>query len=142
MCTRKREIRVSMEKWNSPAERLKMVKYNPPAEGFKLNTDGCSNSNLKLCGRGGILRDDKGKVIFAFACPFGYGSSLEAEFKAMLHGIHLYCEKGISSFQGESDSLILVNILSGKVSCLWPLKYLYEDICRARQKLSTISHLF
>ena len=74
--------------------RIRLVHWQSPVLGtFKLNIDGCSKGNPNLSGGGGILRDVSGSFIFAFAGCFGYGTSLQAEAKALLLGLQLCVQR-------------------------------------------------
>lgn len=122
---------------------VKMVRWTCPIEGLKLNTDDdCSKGNPGGCGGSGILRYSNNKVILDFACFLGIGTSLEAEFKALLFGIRLCHAQGVKTFQLESDSLILVQILNGIKFCPWSLLYTYEEICKFRQHFLIVSYYY
>ncbi|KAL0293316.1 UNVERIFIED_CONTAM: putative ribonuclease H protein [Sesamum radiatum] len=55
------------------------VHWRKPPEGwYKLNTDGASKGNPGISGAGGILRDQLGKVIFAFQEPLGNATNTQA----------------------------------------------------------------
>ncbi|KAG5605803.1 hypothetical protein H5410_027295 [Solanum commersonii] len=54
----------------------------PPINKYKLNTDDSDLHNLEKIGRGGILRDDQGVLIYAFALPFGEGTNNQADVEA------------------------------------------------------------
>lgn len=41
----------------------------------KLKTNGSDRENSESIGEGGILRDNKGELIYAFATPLGIGSN-------------------------------------------------------------------
>ena len=63
-----------------------MVK--PVAKQLVLNTNGYSLGNLGVeCG-GGILRDGNGNLVFAFLVPFDIVTSIQAEVKTLLFGVH------------------------------------------------------
>ena len=53
----------------------------------KLNLDGCSRGNPGRSGGGGLFRDSDGRLLLAFSCYFGEMTSLQAEIKALLHGV-------------------------------------------------------
>ncbi|KAK4352288.1 hypothetical protein RND71_027806 [Anisodus tanguticus] len=59
----------------------------PEAFCFKLNTDRCSKENPGSSGGGGILRNDKGELLVAFAAYFGNCSNIEAKAKAIQIGL-------------------------------------------------------
>ena len=78
---------------------------------FKLNTDGCSMA--RGSGGGGVIRDSNGKFIVAFANFFGPLDSLQAESHALLLGLQLGHQLGITHLIIESDRLVLINCLRG-----------------------------
>lgn len=59
----------------------------PPLGWFKLNTDGSSIGNPGFCGIGGVIRDDSGGMVQAYASHIGFGSNNKAELVALLHGL-------------------------------------------------------
>lgn len=122
--------------------RVKIVHRILLFEGVKLNTDGCSKGNPGASDGVGILRDKNDKVIFVFACFFENGTILEAEFKAIFYGIHLCLAQGVTSFQVEPYSLVLVQILNGVIFCLWFLHCIYEEIYKLWQHFSINFLLF
>ncbi|KAH0655461.1 hypothetical protein KY285_030343 [Solanum tuberosum] len=63
-----KEIRVTLVMWKTP-----------PRTRYKLNTDGSALHNPGKIGGGGILRDDQGNIVYAFAVPFGEGTNNQAE---------------------------------------------------------------
>ena len=117
--------------FRKPVE-VKMVCWIPPIAHLKLNTDGCSKGNPGAFASGGVLRNQKGRFILAFACNFGVCTSLQSEVKALLVGIHLCTDRGSFGFQIEIDSQILVNILQGRFACPW----------RVQQEVDTLRNLF
>ena len=103
--------------------RIRLVHWQSPVLGtFKLNTDGCSKGNPGLSGGGGILRDVSGPFIFAFAGCFGYGTSLQAEAKALLLGLQLCVQRTmVRQLVVESDSRLLIQILTNNSQCPWSI---------------------
>ncbi|XP_058105495.1 uncharacterized protein LOC131248975 [Magnolia sinica] len=86
-----------------------IVKWTRPPPGwFKLNVDGSSCQNPGESGGGGVLRDAHGRVIFAFHRYYGLTANTVAEAQAMLDGITLYRNLGLSSIVVESDSSVVV----------------------------------
>ncbi|MQM09596.1 hypothetical protein Taro_042471 [Colocasia esculenta] len=68
----------------------------PPTGRLKLNVDGAFKSSMGTAGGGGVLRNDRGDIIFCFAhrCPH-VCSSLESEALALTDGIYLCCNHGM-----------------------------------------------
>ncbi|KAK4706537.1 hypothetical protein R3W88_033904 [Solanum pinnatisectum] len=67
----KQEVRVTSVIWKSP-----------PSTRYKLNTDGSALHNPGKIGGGGILRNEHGDMIYAFAIPLGEGTNNQAEVQA------------------------------------------------------------
>ncbi|XP_049386038.1 uncharacterized protein LOC125850211 [Solanum stenotomum] len=65
----------------------------PPVNYCKLNTDGSALANPGSIGRGGILRDQAGNLIFAFTVPLGTGFNNQAEVQMeSVQCLHTYRE--------------------------------------------------
>ncbi|MQL86618.1 hypothetical protein Taro_019165 [Colocasia esculenta] len=110
--------------------------YLPPPGRLKLNVDGAYKSTSSTAAGGGILRNEMGDMIFAFAARYhGVHSSLEAEALALRNGIILCYEKGFSEFLIKSDSLVLVQIMKGQYSIPWRLSIATQDIFHRCQNL-------
>eukprot|EP00253_Pinus_taeda_P031162 PITA_31162 len=58
--------------------------WHPPPKGFpKFNIDGASKGNSGKAGHGGVLRDDKGDIMFIFHGHLGKATNNMAELMAM-----------------------------------------------------------
>jgi ribonuclease HI len=108
------------------------VRWVAPEPGWlKLNTDGASKGNPGKSGGGSILRDHQGNVIFTTYRSYGFQTALVAECLALIDGLESFSDLGLmgSGFRLfiESDSMILVNALSGisgvpeEIQFCWPL---------------------
>ncbi|KAF6142954.1 hypothetical protein GIB67_003910, partial [Kingdonia uniflora] len=62
----------------------------PPVGFFKLNTNGSAAENL--CGVGGIVRNSRGVMVFAFSATLGSGTNTTAELYALLLGLQ-HCQQ-------------------------------------------------
>ncbi|KAK4717860.1 hypothetical protein R3W88_016198 [Solanum pinnatisectum] len=58
-----------------------------PPNSYKLNTDGSALTNPGRIGGGGIIRDDFGNLVYAFAVPLGTGTNSLTEIQAAIYGI-------------------------------------------------------
>lgn len=67
----------------------------------KLNVDGSSLGNPGLSGGGAIVRDSYGHFVAAACFSFGHGNSLRMELLALLHGLQLCQQIGLTPFQVE-----------------------------------------
>ncbi|KAI0491773.1 hypothetical protein KFK09_026033 [Dendrobium nobile] len=73
---------------NTCVDRMvKWIKPKPPY--VKLNTDGSLGPNG--AGAGGIIRDNNGNVLAAFAAPIHCSNALKAEIHALLLGLQEVC---------------------------------------------------
>ena len=92
------------------ARVYKLVSWlRPPLGCIKLNVDGCSRGNLGLSTTGGVLRDGHGRLIAAFGHFLGYSPVLFSELKALLLGLEMALELGLSSLIVESDSATVIS---------------------------------
>ncbi|XP_042950144.1 uncharacterized protein LOC122282259 [Carya illinoinensis] len=87
--------------------------WSPPPEGFlKLNIDGALFFDQKKAGIGAVLRDGRGEVILAASKMECYIEEPETiELVAILRGLQLCIQSGISKLVVESDCKLLVEIL-------------------------------
>ncbi|KAH0720927.1 hypothetical protein KY289_006262 [Solanum tuberosum] len=71
-----------------PASNLSIVCWKFPENGvLKLKTDGSYCPASGKSGMRGVLRDDRGNLIFAFSSPSSCSSITEAEVKAASYGL-------------------------------------------------------
>ncbi|XP_015160416.1 uncharacterized protein [Solanum tuberosum] len=59
----------------------------PPDQWVKINTDGSALNNPGRIGAGGIIRDQTGELLLAFAAPLGEGTNNQAEIGATIFGM-------------------------------------------------------
>ncbi|MQM19707.1 hypothetical protein Taro_052717 [Colocasia esculenta] len=116
--------------------------FTPPSGRLKLNVDGAFKSTSGEAGGGGIVRDQNGNMLCAFAHSYhGLNSSLAAEALAMRDGISMCCRNGISEVMIETDSHNLVQIMTAQQACQWDLACILQDITAKTQILQAeISH--
>ncbi|XP_077233342.1 uncharacterized protein LOC143875615 [Tasmannia lanceolata] len=112
--------------------------WSPPSPGsLKLNFDGSSIDNPGAAGVGGLCRNHKGEVLWAYSGPIGLADSNEAEVRAVHSGLlsmpRLECDRIIV----EGDSLNVIRWLSGAASPPWRIVPLFEEI-EDRSKGSSI----
>lgn len=87
-----------------------VVKWNPPRNVFvKLKSDGCSKGNPGPAGGGGIIRNDQGKMIMAYAAPLGCMTNNMVGVMALKTGINWCRNAGITKIEIECDSKLLVD---------------------------------
>ncbi|KAL0419276.1 UNVERIFIED_CONTAM: hypothetical protein Sradi_1341100 [Sesamum radiatum] len=65
-----------------------LVQWQKPQAGWiKLNIDCASKGKSEPSGAGGIARNDKGRVLFAFLEPIGIATNWQAELKVLWRGL-------------------------------------------------------
>jgi ribonuclease HI len=90
------------------------IGWKQPQEGWvKLNCDGAHKSSINLSGCGGLLRDSNGNCLSSFARKIGSCDALHAEMWGMYIGMDLARRQGITHLQVESDSKVLVDMVTG-----------------------------
>ncbi|MQM09494.1 hypothetical protein Taro_042366 [Colocasia esculenta] len=109
---------------------------HPPTGRLKLNIDGAFKFAAGSAGGGGILRDHEGECILNFAMKYqGVVSALDAEARALRDGITTCCNQGILEIMVETDSLILMQIVTGQKPRPWELTCVIQDVAVTTQKL-------
>ena len=64
--------------------KVNIVSWKPPlTTKYKLNTDGSALTNPGKIGGGGILRNEYGDIIYAFAIPLGKVPTIRQKFKQL-----------------------------------------------------------
>lgn len=93
-----------------------------------------------MCGGGRTLRDPYGRIIFSFSSYFGKGTNLQAKLKAVLAGANMCQFHGLSQFQIEYDSLVLVKVLQKHFTCPWSDRKDVEHIWQLTSGIPEINH--
>ncbi|WJX23886.1 hypothetical protein P8452_13068 [Trifolium repens] len=92
------------------------IGWKSPQEGWvKLNCDGSQNDRASLAGCGGLLRDSNGKWIKGYSRKIGSCDALHAEMWGMYLGMDLAWRQGITHLHVESDSKVLVDMVTNRV---------------------------
>ncbi|KAJ8620410.1 hypothetical protein MRB53_028939 [Persea americana] len=79
----------------------------PPPPTHKLNVDGSFNNMNGTTGIGGIIHDNSGWLLLAFACAITAHSATDSEMQALLRGTQLCVENGLTDVIVEGDSFHL-----------------------------------
>jgi len=97
---------------------------NPPEGWIKLNSDGACKGSGEYSGCGGLFRDSEGRWIKDYIRKIGVCDALHAEIWGMYLGLEMAWREHISQLIVESDSKILIDLVtenckfSGSVSIL------------------------
>lgn len=91
------------------AYKIQLVLWKSPSSQWsKLNIDGASRRNPGDSGAKGIIRDQKCKLLLAFAHFLGVSTPVYAETESLLLGIAFANELQLRHLWIESESLFLV----------------------------------
>ena len=91
------------------------VHWTPPPCGvLKINTDGSSHGNPSLASIGGVARCSSRNVKFFFSIHKGDYTNNLMEAQAILYAVEQCCLWGWSKIIRESDSQVVVNMLSSQ----------------------------
>ncbi|WMV30206.1 hypothetical protein MTR67_023591 [Solanum verrucosum] len=93
----------------------------PPEKWVKLNTDGSALNNPGSIGAGGVLRNHRGELLFAFSVPLGEGTNNQAEVEAALFGLNWCAQLNYNKVILEVDSQLLVDCLLNKKIISWSI---------------------
>ncbi|CAI9775522.1 unnamed protein product [Fraxinus pennsylvanica] len=123
---------------------IHLVTWKKPMVGrAKLNVDGSSLGNSGQAGGGGVIRNDKGMVLAAFATNFGIASNNEAELRALLEGLKLCQHIGVFHVDVECDSKIVVEWMLKRKCTVWYLWDFWEELLNLMNLFEIqVSHQF
>ncbi|CAN1319812.1 Putative ribonuclease H protein At1g65750 [Linum perenne] len=94
------------------ARQTQLIGWRLGGEGwYTLNTDGSLRSSTNSATAGGIIRDDNGRFVTAFASNLGCCSVVRAEIKGIVDGMAIAWEKGIRKLRIQTDSQLAVKLL-------------------------------
>ncbi len=114
--------------------------HRQTANAATVNVDGASRGNPGPSGIGYVIKDANGSVIEKSGEFIGFTTARSAEYFAMKKGIERALELGIKSAQFVSDSLMLVNQLSGIMKPKNPdIIPIYNDIQGLLKKFDSVS---
>ena len=88
-----------------------LINWKSPPDGWlKLNIDGAVKGNPGPAGGGGLLRDHRGNWINGFSANLGWCSYVKAELLALLKGLQLAWNMGVSHLEVEIDSHVALKL--------------------------------
>lgn len=109
-----------------PCRSLRVLSWEKPHT-FSLNVDGPSLPS-GLAGGGCVLRDPNGEIIFAASKFFGMATNVQAEILALEYGLTLCREKGFCDIRVDTDSMLLGQMLQGKIPHPWQHRQVLVNI--------------
>ncbi|XP_062013961.1 uncharacterized protein LOC133730370 [Rosa rugosa] len=111
----------------------------PPVHSWKINTDAAWDSSTLSCGLSALLRDSTGTLVKGLSQSNFASSSLAAEAMAIDLGLSLASSIPLSSFQLESDSLVLISAFLNPLSAVdWSTSQIVSTI---RTKASSFNRV-
>uniref|UniRef100_M1DFI8 RNase H family protein n=1 Tax=Solanum tuberosum TaxID=4113 RepID=M1DFI8_SOLTU len=127
---------------NISNKRIVQVKWLNPSNSFvKINSDGSCKDGY--CGGGGVIRDHRGHLIFAYSLNLGHGTNNWAEAKALLYGVEWCVRNEYDYTLAESDSKVLVDCVNDINSIPWRI---YDEVRELKAHMETtgfiLSHCY
>ncbi|OVA11679.1 CrcB-like protein [Macleaya cordata] len=112
-----------------------LLRWSRPPSGFCiLNTDGASST--QGAAGGGVIRDDHGILMVAFHRSYGLGSNNLAETRALLDGLLLCQQLGITNFIVKVDSNLVAGWFNRKLAIPWHLSLWWQKIREVTDNLN------
>ena len=110
------------------------------ANAVTINVDGASRGNPGPAGIGYCIHDNSGKIVEQGGEFIGFATSRVAEYLAMRKGVERAIELGYKTARFLSDSLMVVNQLSGIFSVKnQDITSIYNDILEKMESFDAIS---
>ena len=116
------------------------VNSRDTANAVTINVDGASRGNPGPAGIGYCIHDNSGKIVEQGGEFIGFATSRVAEYLAMRKGVERAIELGYKTARFLSDSLMVVNQLSGIFSVKnQDITSIYNDILEKMESFDAIS---
>ncbi|XP_019260384.1 PREDICTED: uncharacterized protein LOC109238391 [Nicotiana attenuata] len=127
-----------------PVQTWRQVQWHSPLHGkVKINTDECYIKESGKAGIGGIIRDEDGNCIMAFAMSIDCGSHNMAEARAAEFGGKWCNQLGLTNFVLELGSNIIVNMVNQDGKKNMKLKIVVDRITSLVQHANaTVQHYY
>ena len=120
---------------------IRFVMWPPPQpRHLKLNMDGASRGNPGRAGRGGILRDHYGRIIFAFSHFYNLQTNTAAKARVIRDGLLLCEAHDLRDIVLESNSRVLVDMLHSGHCTHWRLNSVWIDIMQCQTRLRAVNY--
>ncbi|MHB1381466.1 MAG: Nif3-like dinuclear metal center hexameric protein [Thermoleophilia bacterium] len=91
----------------------KPVVQERPTGGYRLHVDGGARGNPGPAGIGAVLLDGDGAIVAELAETIGEATNNVAEYKALIAGVVMALEQGVTSLDVYSDSELVIKQLQG-----------------------------
>ncbi|XP_057831440.1 uncharacterized protein LOC131042138 [Cryptomeria japonica] len=93
---------------------------------------------------GGVIRDQLGDMIAAYAGNLSESSVTQAKGMALLWGLKMANDIGIKHLEIEGDSKVIIDSIKGKALARWKVEPILRDIRQLLVKMEdfTIDHIF
>ncbi|GAU24728.1 hypothetical protein TSUD_355570 [Trifolium subterraneum] len=115
--------------WSYNQHETIFIGWRKPREGWvKLNCDGSQNDGLGLVGCSGLLRNSDGNWLKGYSRKLGNCDALHAEMWSMYLGLDLARRVGIMHLHVESDSKVLIDMVTKKINSKGNLPTLVHHI--------------
>ena len=121
------DIKVNMVAWIKKAKQQ-----------IKVNPYGSALSNQGRLGAGGILIDNHGKMVMAFATPMGEGTKNKAEFEAAILGLNRAIEHRYRNIIQEIGSQQVGHLILKKATPQWNIS---TQLGRIQNLISKIQNM-
>ncbi|XP_060211957.1 uncharacterized protein LOC132639531 [Lycium barbarum] len=126
-----------------PRANITQVTWSMPTGKIKVNTDGSYNNHGNRAGIGGIARDEAGSMIFAFAIPVQGASHNMIEAMAIRYAAQWIKNNGYRQSYIESDSLMIVEMLTNRTSNNLTIKDIIEETMNIGDQMEiTFKHCY
>jgi ribonuclease HI len=121
----------------SPQLQVGERNWKPPSSGsLKLNFNGVAKGNPGRTGLGGVIRDNKGNIIWLYDGSLGNSTNNVVEFGSLETGLEILSWEGMTNSIVEGDFALVINIVikiqngtrMGKIQRHWRLAHLRQKI--------------
>ncbi|OVA10644.1 Glycoside hydrolase [Macleaya cordata] len=114
---------------------------------YQVNAENLNNLwvRLEACGAAGegVIRDDQGILLVAFHSFYGSGSNNLAETRALLDGLLLCQQLGITNIIVKVDSNLVAGWYNQECSIPWHLSFWWQRIREATENLNiNLKHVY
>ena len=115
-----------------------VVRWRPPKQGwYKVNTDGATFDDIKCCGVGVVIRNERGELMGALSKKFGLPlGGLEVEAMIVEEGVALAWDLGLKDIIIESDALLVTNSLENQSVMPSSIRKVVEGILEGLRKFN------